>query len=105
MPQPRYRNRTTFYNEYFPPGIKWLLISNTVVFIATVVAVPDLRGFFDLFGLSAGGVFKQFKIWQLFTYQFLHGGVMHLLFNMLTLWMFGTQIERDWGTRRFLKYY
>jgi membrane associated rhomboid family serine protease len=37
--------------------------------------------------------------------MFLHGGLMHLLFNMLTLWFFGTQLERDWGTRRFLKYY
>src|SRR5438045_7045756 len=38
-------------------------------------------------------------------YMFLHGGFTHLLFNMLTLWFFGTQLERDWGTRRFLKYY
>ena len=37
--------------------------------------------------------------------MFLHGGIWHLLFNMLTLWFFGTQLERDWGTRQFLKYY
>jgi membrane associated rhomboid family serine protease len=37
--------------------------------------------------------------------MFLHAGVWHLVFNMLTLWMFGTPLERDWGTRRFLKYY
>jgi len=37
--------------------------------------------------------------------MFLHGGFLHLLFNMFTLWMFGMQLERDWGTRRFLKYY
>ena len=46
-----------------------------------------------------------FTVWQLVTYLFLHGGIWHLLFNMLTLWMFGMQLERDWGTRRFLKYY
>jgi membrane associated rhomboid family serine protease len=46
-----------------------------------------------------------FFVWQLFTYMFLHGGIGHLLFNMLALWMFGTPLEQDWGTRRFLKYY
>jgi membrane associated rhomboid family serine protease len=44
-------------------------------------------------------------VWQLFTYQFLHGGVFHLVFNMLALWMFGSPLESDWGTRRFLRYY
>jgi membrane associated rhomboid family serine protease len=44
-------------------------------------------------------------VWQLVTYMFLHAGITHVLFNMLTLWMFGLQLERDWGTRRFLKYY
>ena len=44
-------------------------------------------------------------IYQLVTYLFLHGGFWHLLFNMFTLWMFGATLERDWGTRRFLKYY
>jgi membrane associated rhomboid family serine protease len=37
--------------------------------------------------------------------MFLHGGITHLLFNMLALWMFGSTLEQDWGTRRFLKYY
>jgi membrane associated rhomboid family serine protease len=37
--------------------------------------------------------------------MFLHGGLLHLLFNMLTLWFFGVQLEQDWGARRFLKYY
>ncbi len=103
MAQPRYRS--SFYNEFLPPGVKWLLIVNTVVFVLMVVAVRDHRGFLDLFGLSAQGTFLQFRIWQPLTYLFLHGTFTHLLFNMLTLWMFGTQIERDWGTRRFLRYY
>ena len=53
----------------------------------------------------AEGAVQSLFVWQLFTYMFLHGGITHLLFNMLTLWFFGTQLERDWGTRRFLKYY
>jgi membrane associated rhomboid family serine protease len=103
MAQPRYRS--SFYNEFMPPGVKWLLILNTAIFILTVVVIGDHRAFFDLFALSASGVFQSFRIWQPLTYMFLHGGFTHLLFNMLSLWMFGTQIERDWGTRRFLKFY
>jgi membrane associated rhomboid family serine protease len=45
------------------------------------------------------------QVWQLGTYMFLHAGVFHLLFNMLALWMFGTELERIWGTRYFLKFY
>jgi membrane associated rhomboid family serine protease len=46
-------------------------------------------------------------VWQLVTYLFLHdlGSIWHILFNMLTLWMFGAPIEETWGTRRFLQYY
>jgi membrane associated rhomboid family serine protease len=44
-------------------------------------------------------------IWQLVTYSFLHAGLSHLLLNMLTLWMFGSQEEQDWGSRKFLEFY
>jgi membrane associated rhomboid family serine protease len=44
-------------------------------------------------------------VWQLVTYSFLHGSVGHLLVNMLTLWMFGSQEEQDWGSRKFLEFY
>jgi membrane associated rhomboid family serine protease len=44
-------------------------------------------------------------LWQAATYMFLHGGTFHILFNMLALWMFGTELERMWGTRYFLKFY
>ena len=58
-------------------------------------------------GLSPHAVFEQFALWQPFTYMFLHstGGVGHILINMLALWMFGTELERTWGTRFFTKYY
>jgi membrane associated rhomboid family serine protease len=45
------------------------------------------------------------RVWQLVTYMFLHAGLFHILFNMLALWMFGTELERVWGTRYFLKFY
>ena len=46
-----------------------------------------------------------FELWRLATYMFLHGSIGHILFNMLALWMIGTELERMWGTRYFLKYY
>ena len=46
-----------------------------------------------------------FEIWQLLTYGFLHGSLAHLFFNMFALWMFGGEIERLLGTRRFVTYY
>ena len=58
-------------------------------------------------GLSPQAVFEQFALWQPVTYMFLHStnGLGHILFNMLALWMFGTDLERTWGTRFFTKYY
>lgn len=84
------------------PAIKWLLIINVGVFI-----LQELRdySFVIVFGLVPYLVWSEAALWQLFTYQFLHGGILHLLFNMLALWMFGCDLERRWGTRFFLKYY
>jgi membrane associated rhomboid family serine protease len=84
------------------PAVKFLLIINTAVFI--LQAFLD-HGIVMLFGLVPRLVWRELYIWQLFTYQFLHGGLFHLLFNMLALWMFGCQLERRWGTDFFLKYY
>ena len=74
-------------------------------FLFTNLLAPQFRNDIRPAGAGPVAVVKYFAIWQLVTYLFLHGGVWHLLFNMLTLWMFGTPLERDWGTRQFLKYY
>jgi membrane associated rhomboid family serine protease len=50
-------------------------------------------------------VWQYLYVWQLFTYQFFHYDVWHLLFNMLALWMFGCSLERRWGSLFFLKYF
>jgi len=86
-----------------PPGIRLLLYANGAVFFLQIM--PSIGGaLVEYFGLTptmvAGGA-----VWQLFTYMFLHGGFMHILFNMFILWMFGRELEQDWGTRPFLKYY
>jgi membrane associated rhomboid family serine protease len=46
-----------------------------------------------------------FLPWQVATYAFLHGSIGHLFFNMLGLWMFGAELERVWGTKRFIHFY
>jgi len=94
--------------NYFPPGVKWLLIVNTVIYVATYLCPYDVqRHILVVLALSAQAAVKNLFVWQIFTYMFLHDTrqITHLLFNMLTLWFFGVQLERDWGTRRFLKYY
>jgi membrane associated rhomboid family serine protease len=82
------------------------LASNTAIFILTSL-MPNsaYQAVKVLFAITPEAVLRNFFIWQPVTYMFLHGGIWHLIFNMLTLWMFGMQLETDWGTRQFLKYY
>lgn len=84
------------------PAVKTLIIVNCAIFALQAVARLPLS---KLFGLVPYSVVHKAWVWQLLTYMFLHGGLMHVAFNMLALWMFGTQLERVWGTREFLKYY
>ncbi|MBL8219186.1 MAG: rhomboid family intramembrane serine protease [Bryobacterales bacterium] len=95
-------------SDFFPRGVKWLLISNIALFLLYFFAVQfRLSAIFYPFGLIPGQVLGGFAIWQLVTYMFLHDpyGFSHILFNMLTLWMFGADLERTWGRKEFLKYY
>jgi membrane associated rhomboid family serine protease len=83
------------------PAVRALITANVVMYLLTLVA-PSLE--FRL-GLVPALVFERWWIWQPITYMFLHGGLFHLLFNMLALWMFGVELERLWGTRFFARYY
>jgi rhomboid family protein len=90
----------------FGPGpisttLQALIGANVVVFVAQVL-FPMVTA---LLGLHPAWVIHSFWVWQLATYMFLHGGVFHIVFNMLALWMFGAELERTWGTRYFLKFY
>jgi len=96
------------YSGFFPVGVKWLLITNVSLFVLYYFSVQfGFAGLFHHFGLIPAEVVYHFSIWQLVTYMFLHDptGFGHIIFNMLTLWMFGKDLEQTWGTRRFLKYY
>jgi membrane associated rhomboid family serine protease len=100
-----------------PPVTRNLLIANIAVFLlqlllkdSTSLALtqhfalwplgPDVSG-----DTSAGVVTVGFRVWQVVTYAFMHGGFEHILFNMLGLYMFGGTIERAFGSRHFAIYY
>lgn len=84
---------------FTPDVIKWLIGINVVVHL--------LAGRVDMspFALFPVAVWESGHLWQIFSYMWLHGGMMHLLFNMLGLWMFGSEVAAHWGTKRFLTYY
>lgn len=89
----------------FPPAIKWLMILNVAAFLGPRVFYLNLGLINAVFGLVPAYVFGKFFIWQFVTYMFLHGGTWHLVMNMFILWMFGAELEREWGTREFLKFF
>ncbi len=89
----------------FGPGplssaMKLLIGANVALFVLSYF-VPLV----SYLGLAPADVVRHFTVWQLATYMFLHAGPFHILFNMLALWMFGTELERTWGTNYFLKFY
>lgn len=98
-----YQTRSIVFGRgSIPPAVKALIIASVAVFL--LQAVTD-HSFVIFFGLVPYLVWEKLYIWQILTYQFLHGGLFHILFNMLALWLFGCDLERLWGSRFFLKYY
>ena len=99
----RYSSPSSFSFGFSPlsTAIKVLIGVNVLMFIATTIA-PSLQ---LQLGLVPMWVVREKHVWQLATYMFIHAGLFHILFNMLALWMFGTELERIWGTRFFLKFY
>jgi membrane associated rhomboid family serine protease len=83
-----------------PPATAALLAANVLIFLMEGV-LP--LGAFALW--PPGGFDSRFEPWQMITYAFLHGGMTHLLFNMLGLYMFGAEVERLFGSRWFVAYY
>jgi membrane associated rhomboid family serine protease len=90
----------------FPRGIRALVVATVAVWVVQIVpgAGSALSGWCELLPYQT---FGHFQLWRLFTYLFLHdpNGPFHLVFNMLTLWMFGAELEEQWGTRRFVVFY
>jgi membrane associated rhomboid family serine protease len=109
---PRYPSPSGITYSFGPgpvsPTIKALIWANVAMFVVLWfaprnVAAHDVVTYY--LGLRPHDVLTRFFFWQPFTYLFLHANFLHILFNMLTLWMFGVELERLWGTKFFLKYY
>ena len=89
--------------------VKHLIIINVLMFIGTLFIGNGV--FYDLFAMHFPKN-EAFKPWQIITHMFMHGGadlnnlsIMHLLFNMFALWMFGSPVEQVLGSKRFLFIY
>lgn len=91
------------YGYGIPKAVKFLLIINIAIFVLGVLFSHLIP--MHVFALVPESVNSRFTIWQFFTYMFLHADIWHLAMNMFVLWMFGTELEYNWGTVDFLKFY
>ena len=104
--------RHTSHSIGFPvvsPFVKALVIANVSVWFLLILVVQqfflDSPYIFQFLGLVPDGFLSGY-LWQPFTYMFVHAsGIFHILFNMAILWMFGSELERLWGSRFFMIYY
>ena len=114
---PRYGGYRFNWSGFITPAVKVIVLANAIVFVIQTLASILLRdnpGFWVFgriswldynFGLVPYEFVFRGRLWQPFTYMFLHGGLMHILINMLILWMFGRDLEMTWGKKRFYSYY
>jgi len=107
--------------SFFPPVLKKILFANGIVFFIQLISQMIVYGYtsdgytlsyeyfltkyFALNSIFTVGDHNNFYIWQLLTYQFMHGSFTHILFNMFMLWMFGMEIENIMGSKKFLIFY
>jgi len=99
---PRYASASySFSPGPVSPAVKAIIWSNVAVYVLTWL-FPSLM---LMLGLVPPAVLGRLWIWQPATYMFVHAGPMHILFNMLGIWMFGVELERLWGTRFFVRFY
>lgn len=107
----RYAPRVGFdWRGFITPAVKLLVLICAGVFLVQTFAdliwgIPARIWINYHFGLVPLGPIPGLRVWQPVTYIFLHGGLGHLLINMLMLWMFGRELELVWGKKRFLNYF
>ncbi len=111
-PQQQYQRPQRGGFSFFPPAIKFLLMSNGAIFLAELLfgsfhagngpsLTESIVEYFALWPIGSG----HFYPWQFLSYMFLHDGFTHILFNMFALWMFGAEVETTMGTKKFMTYY
>ena len=83
-----------------PPVTQALLLINVAAFFLDQILGRQLTLWLALWPIG-----PNFMPWQVASYSFLHGGFVHLFFNMLGLWMFGSELERVWGQKRYIQFY
>ncbi len=102
-----YRTPSISFGPPLTPVVKKLIVFTSAVFILTYFPLQIFHWYapFTWLSLQPELVVHRFYIWQLVTYLFLHGGYFHIIFNLFALWMFGADLERLWGPRRFLTFF
>jgi membrane associated rhomboid family serine protease len=104
-------NRGRTISLSLPPFTRWvkrLILVYAAIYllmVVTEVASPFAHEWVRVYLGLIPKLVVHGMVWQLITYSFLHFQLLHLLFNALALWMFGSQLESDWGSKRFVEYY
>jgi len=88
----------------FTDAIKFIISINFLIFILQYLSGMEDE-LFTIFGIVPSKTFGELMLWQPFTYLFFHGGVWHVLINMFVLWMFGSELEKFWGKKEFLRFF
>jgi membrane associated rhomboid family serine protease len=97
-----YRRTYSLRTPGLAKGVRLLLLANGALFVLELLTGMRIIAWL---GLTPYLVWQKGHVWQLATYMFLHGSFWHLAINMFVLWMFGSELERTWGTAQFMKYY
>lgn len=101
-----YNSSSSWWTRFAPPAVRNLIAVNLLLWLTSLVLLNRGIDLAELFGLHYLGA-ESFRPYQLLTYQFLHStsSFEHVLFNMFALFMFGSSVEYQWGSKRFLLFY
>ena len=88
----------------FTDAIKFIISINFLIFILQYLSGMEDE-LFTIFGIVPSKTFGELMLWQPITYLFFHGGIWHVLINMFVLWMFGSELEKFWGKKEFLRFF
>jgi membrane associated rhomboid family serine protease len=97
-----FRELDASVTQLFTPVVKWIVYICVVVFLLSIFIPGHL--FFSFFGASAATTVLRLWLWQLVTYAFVHATFAHLLFNLLSVYFFGTRLEQRWGASTFIRF-
>jgi membrane associated rhomboid family serine protease len=101
----QYYRASIGFGRPWTPVVRALILANGAMFLINLLGRMQGEDLVPWLGLDTAAVFGQFRLWQLASYMFLHGGFFHLLFNMFALWMFGSDLEDYMGQVEFTYYY